>query len=560
MAGGHLIARQVVEITAASRAEAAAFAARTSAAAPSLSAALERLLDAHDRPGERIRLDRLEIDLGACDADNWEAALVAGLERGLAARLAAAIADMAGAAPGEAGLSALSLLSEFARSGRVPWWGGRADTPSAAVRALARTGIETARIRRLLALPGAIERLVFQLGDADLAALAELAQGAGAETRPTSGDAGRESIGRKAGSAGSAGRTAHWVAVLRQAAEGGLAAGDAALPSAAPARPGSARSPEPPLPEPPSRPSRAIGVASPEEPHARPQAAPAGPAAPGPGGGIDPVAYLGGIAGRHPDLEMFAREAMRLVRTLDDPARTALRRAIADASGEDLEALRAVIATLAGLGAVEQGQADHWRGAVDRSRAPLPTAAALPRTKAAAKPLAAPESEAHDAIAVDDGGLPLVWPFLPRFFSYSGLMADGVFLSEPARHRAATLLFHLATGERVADETRLMLPKLLAGIDLDAVHDPGEPLDDDAVAAAEGLLSALIEHAPMLGRISVGGLRSAYLQRPGSLATRDGHWLLRVERKTYDVLLDRLPWSFQWVKLPWMAAPLQVEW
>ena len=31
-------------------------------------------------------------------------------------------------------------------------------------------------------------------------------------------------------------------------------------------------------------------------------------------------------------------------------------------------------------------------------------------------------------------------------------------------------------------------------------------------------------------------------------------------KKAHDLLLDRLPWSWSWVKLPWMPHPLRVEW
>jgi hypothetical protein len=44
------------------------------------------------------------------------------------------------------------------------------------------------------------------------------------------------------------------------------------------------------------------------------------------------------------------------------------------------------------------------------------------------------------------------------------------------------------------------------------------------------------------------------------LGTRDGAWLLRVERESYDVVLDRFPWPLDWIKLPWMAVALRVEW
>ena len=55
--------------------------------------------------------------------------------------------------------------------------------------------------------------------------------------------------------------------------------------------------------------------------------------------------------------------------------------------------------------------------------------------------------------------------------------------------------------------------------------------------------------------MSVDGFRGTFLLRQGVLSTRDGAGLLRVERETYDVVLERFPWSWEWVKLPWMEAP-----
>jgi hypothetical protein len=55
-------------------------------------------------------------------------------------------------------------------------------------------------------------------------------------------------------------------------------------------------------------------------------------------------------------------------------------------------------------------------------------------------------------------------------------------------------------------------------------------------------------------------LRGSFLVRKGILSTRDGAWLLRVERQPQDVLLERLPWTMQWARLPWMQAPMRVEW
>jgi hypothetical protein len=51
------------------------------------------------------------------------------------------------------------------------------------------------------------------------------------------------------------------------------------------------------------------------------------------------------------------------------------------------------------------------------------------------------------------------------------------------------------------------------------------------------------------------------LLRPGKLIRKeDGDWLLQVESRTFDVLLEHLPWGISMIKLPWMKKMLWVEW
>ena len=40
----------------------------------------------------------------------------------------------------------------------------------------------------------------------------------------------------------------------------------------------------------------------------------------------------------------------------------------------------------------------------------------------------------------------------------------------------------------------------------------------------------------------------------------DGEWLLPMERKAIDILLDQLPWGIGMIPLPWMPQMLHVEW
>jgi hypothetical protein len=136
----------------------------------------------------------------------------------------------------------------------------------------------------------------------------------------------------------------------------------------------------------------------------------------------------------------------------------------------------------------------------------------------------------------------------------------GWFAGPAARHRAVLLLHHLATGETDAPDFALALPEVLCGLPPHAPHHALEPVTDAEAGEARRLLEAVIAHAACLGEISPDGLRGTFLARDGILMTRDGAWLLRVERQTADVLLERLPWTTEWVRLPWMQAAMRVEW
>jgi hypothetical protein len=205
-------------------------------------------------------------------------------------------------------------------------------------------------------------------------------------------------------------------------------------------------------------------------------------------------------------------------------------------------------------------------GAVDAAMLE-PALAPLRRRLLAAELTSAAESQqpstSHSAsIAVDNAGLSLLWPFLPELFAQLALLDEARrhWRDAVAAHRAVTLLDHLATGEPAVDEARLPLAKLLCGLPLDAVHDPGEPVDTAELQVLDGFLQAMLEHCQPLGHLSVEGLRGSWLLRPGLIEQRDGLPLLRVERRGYDILLDRLLWPREWVRLPWMPLPLRVEW
>jgi len=165
-----------------------------------------------------------------------------------------------------------------------------------------------------------------------------------------------------------------------------------------------------------------------------------------------------------------------------------------------------------------------------------------------------------DRLHVDDAGLVILWPFLPHLFGHLDLLDGRTFRDGDAQLRAAALLRVAAAGEEELAEYQLPLAKLLCGLEVDALYELDTPLTEAETEECTHMLEALIARATILKEMSVGGLRGSFLLRPGVLAVRDGGWLLRVERRPYDLVLARFPWTFEWVKLPWMSAPIQVEW
>jgi Contractile injection system tape measure protein len=180
----------------------------------------------------------------------------------------------------------------------------------------------------------------------------------------------------------------------------------------------------------------------------------------------------------------------------------------------------------------------------------------------ASPPMPAPPpgdlGEEAGGLLVDNAGVVLLHPFLPRLFDGLGVAA-GDELVDPGR--ALCLLHHLATGELTAPEHQLTLAKVLCGVALDEPAEADVGLTDVETAEAIAVLDAAIGHWGALGGSAPDALRGEFLMRPGMLAVdADGDWLLRVEARTADILLDQLPWGVSLVKLPWMDRLLRVEW
>lgn len=210
------------------------------------------------------------------------------------------------------------------------------------------------------------------------------------------------------------------------------------------------------------------------------------------------------------------------------------------------------------------------RGSVPEADANSP---ALPRSNASAvapqaslpavgrwRPPPAPDLRPGEGVSVSNAGLVLLAGFAPRLFAMVGLLEGRAFNGEEAAGRAVHLLQWLVDERLDADEHELVLNKLLCGLPT------GTPVPRELLLlpnereAAQQVLQGVIAHWSALGRTSVQGLRESFLQREGRLTRDETAWRLLVAPRAFDMLLDRLPWSYTLMKLPWMPEVLHVEW
>ena len=499
-----------------------------------LASLLEQVFSELSPPGRWDRLERLELDLGTLQANDLEQQLPqrleAALRRALAARLphplpqplppsiTPLIQPLAASGDADGLQRQMELLAVFIATGSLPWWAPRHD------RQLIAAALDTA-----LALPPPeLRALLRQLTGppgADSAAVQRLLAAASPKQRP------------------------RLEAAMRAAQETAQEAVLQAVLVAAknPEAPGE---PDPNTPNPSALARLTL--------YARTGRWPSGE-----GLGPNPPQAL--EAALDTALALPPPELRALLQQLAGPPgapSAALQRLLAAASPQQrprLEAAMKAAQEEALEAAQEPAQEALLQAAVKATKAVAsdPTATARRNTP----PTPQPRSDLDDELVIDGAGMVLLWPFLETLFSRLELLTqERLFGDEAQRQRAMALLGYLVDGDGDPPEWRLTLAKLLCGALPQAPYGLESPLSDAEQTEAEALLQAVLGHAD--GRLGDDGaaLRQEFLQRPGLLSARPGAWVLQVERRPGDELLDGLPWSWSWIRLPWMDDLLQVVW
>lgn len=185
----------------------------------------------------------------------------------------------------------------------------------------------------------------------------------------------------------------------------------------------------------------------------------------------------------------------------------------------------------------------------------------LKETEKALKEVAQPEY-----IEVPNAGLCLLALWLPRLFDMLGLLetdADGKkdFRDTDARIRAIFVLQRLVTDEkREYKEQELAFNRILAACPFSVPLPKTLELTDTELQTVESMLAGVKSNWNKLKGTSVKGFQRSFIERPGKLEQREDKWVLYVEERSYDILLDSLPWSYRRIRLPWLKKRMDVVW
>lgn len=170
------------------------------------------------------------------------------------------------------------------------------------------------------------------------------------------------------------------------------------------------------------------------------------------------------------------------------------------------------------------------------------------------------QTELEEGIYISNAGLSLLAPFFQMYLEAIGLVKDQKFISPEAQERAILLSQYLVSDQTSISEHELILNKIIMGWDLDDPLASTIDLTKKEKEESQDLLNSALNHWGALGNSGVPALQETFLQREGKLIYKDDQYKLIVERKTIDILMDKIPWSFSTLKLPWMDKRIQVEW
>lgn len=170
-----------------------------------------------------------------------------------------------------------------------------------------------------------------------------------------------------------------------------------------------------------------------------------------------------------------------------------------------------------------------------------------------------PTNEPKTSVSVQNAGMVLLNGYFPILFERLGLMESHQFIGQN-QGTAALYLQYLTTGLSHTEEHFLPLNKILCGMELSTPIETFLDISPENKELIDGLMTAAIDYWSTIGSSSIEGFRGNWLVRDGILTESEDQFELTVEKRPYDLLLAKAPFSYSIINYPWMEKPLHVTW
>lgn len=160
---------------------------------------------------------------------------------------------------------------------------------------------------------------------------------------------------------------------------------------------------------------------------------------------------------------------------------------------------------------------------------------------------------------LDNAGLVLIHPFLKSLFDNCKLLNKDNTINNP--EVATHLLHYVATGKEQDYENAMAFEKFLCNIPIAQPIERNIVLSEEMKKEGAAMLQAVLSNWDIMKTSSAELLQNEFLQRPGKLNINgDETPTIIIERKTQDILLDKLNWNLSIIKLAWKKRIIYVNW
>ena len=173
------------------------------------------------------------------------------------------------------------------------------------------------------------------------------------------------------------------------------------------------------------------------------------------------------------------------------------------------------------------------------------------------------EVERSTSFMISNAGLCLLAPWFSKLFELLGYLIEDKkdFKDTASKVRAVFLLQYLTCSEeKEYQETELAFNRLLVSLPMHIPLPESLELTDKEKQTAESMLAGVKANWQAMNGTSVKGFQESFILRTGHLEQQEEKWLLTVDNKTIDILLDTVRWGFRQIRFPWLKKYVQVVW